>query len=170
MDCDPSGFSRRIQGFTLSFCDIFGAGGLPNNSKRFHPSMYFSWTFRSLKKRTQRYLKMLRYDKQWHSAMSQANGFPFFDLSISFPNEKNVLIVDTVLCCHVLWWRAVNTGLFEMIVGVITTCHTQYTWDRNICIFLFNRTTLQVFVIYLTGALYVQPLGFYKQLTDIHEM
>jgi len=39
-----------------------------------------------------------------------------------------------------------NTGLFEMIVGVLTTCHTQYTWDSSICIFLFNRTTLQVFV------------------------
>jgi hypothetical protein len=24
------------------------------------------------------------------------------------------------------------------------TCHTQYTWERSICIFLFNRTTLQV--------------------------
>jgi len=40
-----------------------------------------------------------------------------------------------------------------MIVGVLTTCHTQYTWDRSICIFLFNRTTLQVFVTYLIGAL-----------------
>jgi len=28
-----------------------------------------------------------------------------------------------------------NTGLFEMIAGVLTTCHTQYTWDRSICIF-----------------------------------
>jgi len=36
-----------------------------------------------------------------------------------------------------------NTGLFEMIVGVLTTSHTRYTWDRSICIFLFNRTTLQ---------------------------
>jgi hypothetical protein len=41
-----------------------------------------------------------------------------------------------------------------MIVGVLTTCHTQYTWDRSICIFLFNRTTPQVFVTYLTAALY----------------
>jgi len=40
---------------------------------------------------------------------------------------------------------SVNTGLFKMIVGVLTTCHTQYTWDSSICI-LFNRTTLQVFV------------------------
>ena len=54
------------------------------------------------------------------------------------------------------------TGLLKMIVGVLTTCHTQYTWDGSICIFLFNRTTLQVFVTYLTGALYVHPLWFYK--------
>ena len=31
--------------------------------------------------------------------------------------------------------NTINTGLFEMIVGVLTTCHTQYTWDRSICIF-----------------------------------
>jgi hypothetical protein len=24
-----------------------------------------------------------------------------------------------------------NTGLFEMIFGVLTTCHTQYTWDSS---------------------------------------
>jgi len=23
------------------------------------------------------------------------------------------------------------TGLFKMIVGVLTTCHRHYTWDRN---------------------------------------
>ena len=56
----------------------------------------------------------------------------------------------------------IYTGLLKMIVGVLTTCHTQYTWDSSICIFLFNRTTLQVFVTYLTGALYVHPLWFYK--------
>jgi len=50
-----------------------------------------------------------------------------------------------------------STGLFEMTVGVLTTCHTQYTSDSSICVFLFNRT-LQVFVTYLTGALYVHPL------------
>ena len=33
---------------------------------------------------------------------------------------------------------SVYTGLFEMTVGDLTTCHTQYTWDRSICIFLFN--------------------------------
>ena len=32
-----------------------------------------------------------------------------------------------------------------MMVGILTTCHTQYTWDRSIWIFLFNRTTLPSF-------------------------
>ena len=32
--------------------------------------------------------------------------------------------------------------------------------------FLFNGTTLQVFVTYLTGALYVHPLWFYKHQHD----
>ena len=53
-----------------------------------------------------------------------------------------------------------------MTVGVLTTCHKQYTSDSSICIFLFNRTTLPVFVTYLTGALYVQPLWFYKHQHD----
>jgi len=53
-----------------------------------------------------------------------------------------------------------------MIVGVLTTCHTQYTWDRSVCIFLFNRTTLHVFATYLTGALYVHHLWFYKHQHD----
>ena len=36
-----------------------------------------------------------------------------------------------------------STGLFEMIVGDLTTCHTQYSLDRSMCFVLFNRTTLQ---------------------------
>jgi hypothetical protein len=36
----------------------------------------------------------------------------------------------------------------------------------SICIFLFNRTTLQVFVPYLTCGLYVHPLWFYKHQHD----
>ena len=42
------------------------------------------------------------------------------------------------------------TGSFEMIVGVLTTCHTQYIWDRSICIFLFNRTTYRAPIRYVT--------------------
>ena len=59
-----------------------------------------------------------------------------------------------------------STGLFKIIVWVLTTCHTQYTWDSSICIFLFNRTTLPVFVTYRTGALYVHLLWFYRHQHD----
>ena len=31
--------------------------------------------------------------------------------------------------------RLKYTGLLEMVVGVLTTCHTHYTWDTSICIF-----------------------------------
>ena len=44
----------------------------------------------------------------------------------------------------------------------INVCQLHNTWDRSICIFLFNRTTLQVFVTYLVGTLYVHPLWFYR--------
>ena len=62
--------------------------------------------------------------------------------------------------------KFIYTGLLEMIVRVLTTCHKQYTWDSSICIFLFNRSTLQVFFTYLTGALYVHPLWLYKHQHD----
>ena len=52
-----------------------------------------------------------------------------------------------------------------MIVRVLTTCHTQYTWDRRICIFYLIEEQSK-FVTYLTGALYVHPLWFYKHQHD----
>ena len=84
--------------------------------------------------------------------------------SLSPANKTQSLLkwlqsLGTNKCAH-------YTGLFEMIVGVLTTCHTQYTWDSSICILLFNRTTLQVSVTFLTGALYVHPLWFYKHQHD----
>jgi len=39
---------------------------------------------------------------------------------------------------HILLFLKTNTGLFEMIVGILTTCHTQYTSDSTIYISLFN--------------------------------
>ena len=53
-----------------------------------------------------------------------------------------IILVFLIVPFFEKMWK--NTGLFEMIVGVLTTCHTQYTWYSSICIFLFNRTTLQV--------------------------
>jgi hypothetical protein len=32
------------------------------------------------------------------------------------------------------YWN-IYTGLFKIIVEVLTTCHTQYTWDSSTCIF-----------------------------------
>jgi hypothetical protein len=74
------------------------------------------------------------------------------------------------LYVHPLWFNIWYTGLFKRIVGVLTTCHTQYTWDRSICIFLFNRTTLQVFITYRTGALYVHHLWFNIWYTALFKM
>ena len=54
-----------------------------------------------------------------------------------------------------------NTGLFEMIVWVLATCHTQYTWDRSICIFFYLIEQHSTFLFtYLIGALYVHHLWF----------
>ena len=75
---------------------------------------------------------------------------PYYACEACRVGRCSVLITNCVLC-FVLYC----TELFEMMVGVLTTCHTQYTWDRSICVFLFKRTTLQVFVTYLIGALYV---------------
>jgi hypothetical protein len=89
---------------------------------------------------------------------------------INFSLLKFCIIFELSLCYSILnnfqHRKLHSTGLFEMIVGVLTTCHTQYTWDSSVCIFLINRTTLQVFVTYLTGALYVHPLWFYKHQHD----
>jgi len=53
-----------------------------------------------------------------------------------------------------------------MIVGVLTTCHKKYTWDRMQCFLSFNRTILQVSATYLTGPLYVHPFWFYRHQHD----
>ena len=82
------------------------------------------------------------------------------------------MIVGVLTTCHTQYtWDSsicvsLYTGLFKMFVGVLTTCHTQYTSDISICAFLFNRKTLQVFVTYLTDALYVHRLWFYRHQHD----
>ena len=95
-------------------------------------------------------------------------GLIFFS-EIGCPEWENLILMHIPCILYSLLSRPTNaqhiyTGLFEMIVGVLTTCHTLYTWDRSI--FLFNSTTLQIVVAYLTGALYVHPLWFYKHQHD----
>ena len=49
-------------------------------------------------------------------------------------------------------------GLFKMIVWVLTTRHNNTLEIRVYVFFLFNRTTLQVFVTWLTGTVFEHPL------------
>jgi len=49
------------------------------------------------------------------------------------------------------------TGLFEMIVRVLTTCHTQYTSDSSICIFYSIEQHSQ-FLLHTLHVLYMCTL------------
>ena len=49
------------------------------------------------------------------------------------------------------------TGLFEMIVGVLTTCHTQYNGDRSICIFFYLIEQHSKFLSHILQVLYTWP-------------
>ena len=68
-------------------------------------------------------------------------------------DERNTGVRDEIKCLHSLRRRMprdlerksgvreeVNTGLFEMIVGVLTTYPTQYTCDRIIYIYIYIYT------------------------------
>ena len=44
-------------------------------------------------------------------------------------------IADCKVAKHI--YIHTNTGSFVVIVGVLTTCHTKYTWDRSICVFFY---------------------------------
>jgi len=51
-----------------------------------------------------------------------------------------------------------STGLFEMIVGVLTTCHTQYTSDRSMCIFFYLIEQHSKFLLQTLYVLYMCTL------------
>jgi len=60
-----------------------------------------------------------------------------------------------------------NKKLFKMIVGVLTTCHTQYTWDRSICFFIYLIEQHSKFLLHTVQVLYgCTPLWFYKYQHD----
>ena len=44
-----------------------------------------------------------------------------------------------------------------MIVGVLTTCHTQYIWDRSTCVFVFNSQHSK-FLLHTLQVLYMCTL------------
>jgi len=45
-----------------------------------------------------------------------------------------------------------------MIVGVLTTCHTQYTWDSSICIFFYLIEQHSKFLLRTLQVLYMRTL------------
>jgi len=51
-----------------------------------------------------------------------------------------------------------STGLFKMIVGVLTTCHTQYTSDSSICIFFYLIEQHSQFLLHTVQVLYMCTL------------
>ena len=68
---------------------------------------------------------------------------------------------------HLLW----NTGLFEMIVGVLTTCHTQCTWDRSICVFFYLIEQHSKFLLLTLQVLYMCTIcgstGLFKMIVGV---
>ena len=87
-------------------------------------------------------------------------------LSVSFINVNGFCLFFFV----VSWLDEV---IYDVKHGVIRNdcrgfnnfSYTINSREQYMC-FLFNRTTLQVFVPYLTGVLYVHPLWFYKHQDD----
>ena len=80
----------------------------------------------------------------WHWSTISATFHYSSNFSTVVEGSRDGLI--STRCCNYSymcswWWvelqpetcRAVyrNTGLLQMTVGVLTTCHTQYTWDRS---------------------------------------
>ena len=55
-------------------------------------------------------------------------------------------------------FRMINTGLFEMIVGVLTTCHTNATWCSSICVFYLieqhSKFLLHIFHVFYMYTIY----------------
>jgi len=71
---------------------------------------------------------------------------------------------ETSLLCIILWfllYRVIKNNC-RGFNNLSCTIHLRLEYRY----FLFNRTTLQVFVTYFTGALYVHPLWFYKYQHD----
>ena len=92
-----------------------------------------------------------RFERSWsirrQSVTSQSN-LTFSNTTVTPVHSYNFRLVN-------MYARRIIQGYSKWLSGFLTTFHTQYTWDRSICIFLFNWTTLQVFVTYLICAPFV---------------
>jgi len=76
--------------------------------------------------------------------------------SVGFRNEPNLgkLVVFQCTAVNVRYLLTICTGLFEMIVGVLTTCHIQYIWDGSIHIFNFLAVQVIFICVYINNYLH----------------
>jgi hypothetical protein len=70
--------------------------------------------------------RLSQYSSSWSTKKRLAENHLHFPLAWNAPGRKRRRFNSPL---HVL-----NTGLFEMTVVVLTTCHT---WDRSICIYIY---------------------------------
>ena len=84
-------------------------------------------------------------------------------------NMKNVRQIQTRLSEYIYIYIYIYTHTHRVIQNDCR-CFNNLSYTINLrwryMYFLFNRTTLQVFVTYLTCALYMHPLWFYKHQHD----
>ena len=63
-----------------------------------------------------------------------------------------------------------STGLFEMIVAVLTTFHTQYTSDSSTCIFFYLKGQHSKFLLHTLQVLYIRTLCDSTNINTIIEL
>ena len=80
----------------------------------------------------------------------------FNDLSRSPDRIKFKIYLTRIIHGYSKWL----SGFYQLVT------HNTLEIRVNVFFFLFNRTTLQVFVTYLIGALYVHPLWLYRHQHD----
>jgi len=63
----------------------------------------------------------------------------------------------TVKCKATAIWLPlfIHTGLFEIIVGVLTTCHAQNVSDRRTCFFFYSIEQHPKFLLHTLQVLYM---------------
>jgi len=96
----------------------------------------------------------------WEHQISQTVIFPSVYSSViplgHIGRNKNPVHIRKLYCFKIHFGIILisNTGLFKMIVGVLTTCHTQYTSDRSICIFFYFMEQHSKFLLHTLQVLF----------------
>ena len=101
------------------------------------------------------------------------SGIMFRDNRESYEQEIRYLSEETTLVTSSRWEHNINmdrpnTELFKMIVGVLTTCHKQHTWDRSICVFYSIEQHFLSFCYIPYRCSICDPLWFYRHQHDNH--